>query len=283
MTKLPLLLIVAACSHAPAITAEEAALRRAEASAAYDKKDWATCARANLIAAQGPNRPLDALYEAACCQAQAGERDAALATLGRAVDAGYIELLFMQRDPDLGPLRDDARWQELVARIEHAPRRGHVNAELEQIYVEDQLDRAGAFESLDMQAVATRDRVRRERTIAIVDGGGAVASLDFVHAAFVFQHGEGVADFERAHQLAKRAAELDPADDTAKWLAAAAKDRALMTEGKPQWYGTQFQVHDGKWVLYQVDPAITDAERARWKVPPLALAKKRAEIMSQAK
>ena len=281
MTRLSPLLFVAACASTPSVTPDEAALRRSEASAAYDREDWATCARADLLAARGPNRPLEALYEAATCQARGGDRDGAFASLGRAVDRGFIELGFVQADPDFASLHGDPRWATILARIERAPRRGHTNAELERIYVDDQLDRAGPFEKLDMTKVVERDRIRRARTVAIVDGGGATTSLDYLHAAFVFQHGDGVSDFERAHELAKRAAELDPEDDTAFWLAAAAKDRALMTAGKPQWYGTQFNVEGGKWTLYQVDPSITDAERARWKVPPLAQAKRRAEIMSQ--
>ena len=41
------------------------------------------------------------------------------------------------------------------------------------------------------------------------------------------------------------------------------------------------RLHDGtrgdRWVLWPVDPATTDAERAEWDVPPLAEALRRAE------
>jgi hypothetical protein len=54
-----------------------------------------------------------------------------------------------------------------------------------------------------------------------------------------------------------------------------------MTLGKPQRYGTQFKRDPGgPWYLYPVDPAVTDEERARWNVPPLAELKKRAEALN---
>jgi hypothetical protein len=64
-------------------------------------------------------------------------------------------------------------------------------------------------------------------------------------------------------------------------LAAAAKDRFLMHSGKPQLYGTQFVLEGETWVLYEVDPSITDEERARWGVPPLAEARRSAEEMNR--
>lgn len=83
----------------------------------------------------------------------------------------------------------------------------------------------------------------------------------------------------RAHQLAKRAAELG-STQPARWLAAAAYDRWLMTGGRPQKYGTQYRSADGHWVLHEVDPATSDEERTRWDVPALAAALRRADQMT---
>ncbi len=80
----------------------------------------------------------------------------------------------------------------------------------------------------------------------------------------MFHHHTGnLADVWQAHALARRAAELGHRTN----LAAAAYDRWLLIQGKPQKYGTQYQ-WDG--TLYPVDPAMTDEERAAWLVPPLA-------------
>jgi hypothetical protein len=64
--------------------------------------------------------------------------------------------------------------------------------------------------------------------------------------------------------------ELDPKHGAARWLACAAEDRKLMYEKKPQKWGIQFQKQNGTWVLWQVDPTITDDQRAEWNVPTLA-------------
>jgi hypothetical protein len=53
-----------------------------------------------------------------------------------------------------------------------------------------------------------------------------------------------------------------------------------MTGGLPQKYGTQYRFANGRWILYEVDPAISDEERARWDVPPLAEALRRADEMT---
>ena len=56
-----------------------------------------------------------------------------------------------------------------------------------------------------------------------------------------------------------------------------------MYDKKPQKYGTQFQKQGDVWVLWEVDPATTDEERAKWDVPPLAEAKARAVQMNAKK
>jgi len=97
----------------------------------------------------------------------------------------------------------------------------------------------------------------------------------------VYQHGDTEEEIARAHELSLKAAELDPDHPVARWLAAASKDRLLMRQGKPQLYATQYTKVDGKWVLYQVDPSVTDEERAKWDCPPLAAAKKQEEAMNR--
>jgi hypothetical protein len=84
-----------------------------------------------------------------------------------------------------------------------------------------------------------------------------------------------------AYALSLNAMMLDPGNDLAKWLAAAAWDRTLVRLGKPQRYGTQFRVgKDGLRVLELVDPTVTDEERAEWNVPPLEEARKRENRMN---
>jgi hypothetical protein len=129
--------------------------------------------------------------------------------------------------------------------------------------------------------VGKRDDERRKRVQEIVEKGGAREAADYIHASMVFQHGTTPEDYDRANRWAAKAVELDPDYPGARWLAAASKDRYLMWSGKPQLYGTQFKRDgNGPWYLWQVDPSITDEERAKWDVSPLARAKARVEALN---
>ena len=56
-------------------------------------------------------------YNLACVQARAGEKDAAVASLGRAADLGFAFTATMLRDEDLDPIRDHPAFPGVVARI----------------------------------------------------------------------------------------------------------------------------------------------------------------------
>ena len=122
-----------------------------------------------------------------------------------------------------------------------------VNGELRALLAADQEDRVGG--TLGRDAVE-RDGVRLRRVKELL------------------QHGSALEDYWRAHELAKASA--DGGYAPARWIAAAAYDRWLMHQGEPQRFGTQyFSMAGGPLRLWEVDPATTDDERARWDVPPL--------------
>jgi|SRR5688572_2996476 len=143
------------------------------------------------------------------------------------------------------------------------------NVELINLYEQDQSDRSGSVEKMH-PALEQRDAERRKRVLELLGQGSVHTADDYFHAAMIFQHGEAVADIERAHQLALQAIAVDPGHKNARWLAAASEDRVLMYRDKPQRWGTQFKRIDGQWKLWPVDPATTDADRAKWGVPTLA-------------
>ncbi len=157
-----------------------------------------------------------------------------------------------------------------------------MNKELQALFEQDQADRR-AFEQLDheqIQQMLQRDRERRQRVEELIGSEALQAPEDYFHAAMVFQHGEKLEDFWKAHELAMRGAELGHPD--CRWLSAAAYDRWLMNQGKPQKYGTQYTTRDdGPYRLWDVDPNTTDEERAAWNVPPLAEALRQAEELNQ--
>ncbi|HZR41565.1 MAG TPA: DUF6624 domain-containing protein [Ktedonobacteraceae bacterium] len=156
-----------------------------------------------------------------------------------------------------------------------------MNSELRTLFEADQAERqhhpsAGTPEYRELRE---RDAQRRQRVTELIAQGALNVAEDYYHAALIFQHGESVEDIWKAHTLASTSAQLGFGQG--KWLAAAALDRWLMYQSKPQKYGTQF-VPDGKrWRIWDVDPTTTDADRAEWDVPPLEEQLKRAEDMTR--
>lgn len=153
-----------------------------------------------------------------------------------------------------------------------------MDKELRQLYEQDQADR------LDIQNLTLAQSERliqkdRERVEELIAQEALQTPEDYFHAAMLFQHGETLEHYWHAHELAKKGAELG--HPTCRWLAAAAYDRWLMRQGKLQKYGTQYILKDEQWALYEFDPAMTDAQRAEWNVPPLAQLLQRVEKMNQ--
>jgi hypothetical protein len=253
--------------------AERAALRR-EGLAAYEQQAWATCA--DLLARAGD------WYDAACCRARGGEPDLAFALLERVMADGFRDVAHLDRDPDLASLRADPRWSTAVAAASanHQAYLATVEPELLALYQADQADRARPYDQIDWKTVGPRDAERRRRVDELVAAGRARVADDYYHAAMVYQHGENVAEIRRARELALAAVKLEDGHARARWLAAAALDRELMYQDQPQKYGTQYKRLDGRWVLWKVDPATTDAERAAWGVPSLAEAEAQATAMN---
>lgn len=146
-----------------------------------------------------------------------------------------------------------------------------MNAELRTIFEADQADRRSGIGL----AMVARDRDRRRRVLELLAAGEVLGGPDHYHAAMVLQHGGSQQSYQRARELALRAAELG--HRPGRWLAAAALDRLLVHRGQRQKYGTQYRRWGDKRMLVEVDPATTDEDRAEWEVRPLAEALARAE------
>jgi hypothetical protein len=150
------------------------------------------------------------------------------------------------------------------------------NEELRALFADDQADRQGEMHP----QVFARDAARRRRVSELMHAGALRSGEDFLHAAFIFQHGSALEDYWQAHELALQAVELGQ-PHPARWLAAATYDRWLMHQGMPQKFGTQYLMRAGRWALHEVDPLTSDEERARWDVQSLAAALQRAEEMNR--
>ena len=145
-----------------------------------------------------------------------------------------------------------------------------MNNELVSLYRADKQERIKQpkANTAEYKAMRVRDLERREYVMELVAANHLHTAEDYYHAAHIMNHGDTVDDARNAHLLAFRSSELGYRP--ARWLAAASYDRWQMYQGKSQKYGTNY-VYDGKGDrLWDVDPEITDEERARWDVPPLA-------------
>jgi hypothetical protein len=162
-----------------------------------------------------------------------------------------------------------------------------MNEELRALFIADQAERNDhpEYDTPEYRRLRERDAARRGRVAEMIGEASLTSPEDYFHAALIFQHGETVEDIWQAHELAQRAAEMGATESMgyidSRWLAAAALDRWLMYQGRPQKYGTQF-VSDGKrYRLWDLDPATTDEERAASNVPPLEEQLKQAELLTQ--
>jgi len=151
-----------------------------------------------------------------------------------------------------------------------------VNKELKKMYDDDVKEKT-EVDWDDKEVVAKideNDKKRKKRVGEIVAEGGLRVAADYHHAALIFQHGSTTVDYKKANELAERGMELG--DERSKWLYAATLDRWLISQGKPQKYGTQFiKSEKDDWELGPINPTTTDKERACFNVPPVseALAK----------
>jgi hypothetical protein len=276
---LSLLFVLSACAQSlptppvdpsPSPAARIFALRL-RASDALSRGDYKTCSA--LLAEAAPLRPRPsgrAAVSRARCFAAGGEDEAAMTMLREAMPLKFRDCDLLRDGREFARLRGRADWAPIMqsCAANHAEYRRGINLELEALLKSDQADRGpGGVQGGLLDA---RDSFRLRRVKEIFKSGGVRSAADHFAAAMIFQHGTWVDDYRRAHELAVKAATLDPEDIEARWLAAASKDRELVARGKRQRYGTQFRTAPGgKMDFFPVDPSVTDAERAEWEVPPL--------------
>jgi len=143
-----------------------------------------------------------------------------------------------------------------------------ISKQLQDLFTADQKDRSdGAlWEDANFRnEVSKRDKVRKEEVSKYIKNDQLQTAEDYYFSAMIFQHGDSVADFKQAHQLAKTS--MNMGYESAKWLYAASLDRLLLHQGRKQRYGTQYRKeNNGKWFLPPVDEIISDDERKKYNV-----------------
>lgn len=268
--------VILASLTLPVWAGQSAESTRTNAVAAFEAGNFGKCA---TLFVQAANESLSMrgafLYEAARCHALNGKKNSARSSLSLAVLSGSVDPGILLRDDAFLTLRSMPSWKVLMQEARTAYLKGR-NLELYELYASDQEERSDPSR-IDWALLGERDEVRRRRVDELLDGGVALSAQDLYWASMVHQHGGTQVDSERAHELAMQALAIDRYHGDALWLAAATADRVLWFAGKPQKFGTQIVRKEGKYEVYDVDPSVTDEERARWNVPTLAEARKRAE------
>lgn len=191
----------------------------------------------------------------------------------RAIDAGRAEAYY--NGARMGAIlltrssvkaRIDAQGRPRSFLYTGPDRNWPTNPEMTALFTADQGDRNTPH--IDWSAVGPRDAQRRAHTQQLIDEGALHSGDDFLHAAFVFQHGADPDDFLKAHILATVA--VARGNRSAIWIASATLDRFLQSIGQPQVAGTQFNGRGGKWTQDPYNRSLmSDALRQALAVPPL--------------
>lgn len=272
MTRLALLLALCAggCDRSsakqPAPEPPVAIADPKQAAAAHAAGDWARCATLWLAVAGTTRGEAMAgpLYDAACCQARGGDRDAAFATLARAVAHGLTEPGIAD-DPDLASLHADPRWRALLAQVADARARAEaavaepaLRQTLLALEREDQDARDGNDEQLVAAVDARTTGLMREIVARYGWPGKSLVGKDGAHAAWLLvQHSRDLG----FQQQCLEKLELAVAQGEAQAVEHAyLYDRVAVNTGKPQRWGTQF---DADHQPYPIEDAARVDERRK--------------------
>lgn len=137
------------------------------------------------------------------------------------------------------------------------------------LYKIDQDERA-AKPRQPWDVIAQHDAEHAQRVLELLRDGQIRTPVDYCRAALIFHHGDTLDKKKLAYSLAWIGFQLDPANKECALVSAQAWDRILITQGKPQWYGTQYGKRDAASNLSGLLPldkdAVSDDERKRYGV-----------------
>ncbi|MDF1695563.1 MAG: tetratricopeptide repeat protein [Saprospiraceae bacterium] len=154
------------------------------------------------------------------------------------------------------------------------------NKSLAQLVYQDQMERSSHL--IDTSSTIQNDSIRRQTVYNFMKNNTLKTSNDYQNAALILQHGKDSSDFRQAVELMEKSIALNPYAD--KWLLAATTDRYLLSIGKKQIYGTQYQKlrnKESKWQIMDIDPTqITDAQRAEYGVETWARQQEKMRVMN---
>lgn len=141
-----------------------------------------------------------------------------------------------------------------------------VNSQLEELYIQDKRDRElYDIGKISLERLLELDKERLAILKKILPQLDTEEIWNCHYACLLLMHSHSKNDLEKAHQLAAKAVELG--STVTKWLYAASLDRMLISKGKKQKYGTQYDIASKKILPY--DRNTTDEEREEYGVSPI--------------
>ncbi|HEX7640762.1 MAG TPA: hypothetical protein VF472_01000 [Burkholderiaceae bacterium] len=162
-------------------------------------------------------------------------------------------------------------WSALSTSAAQATEPVADNETIAALYKIDQ-DERGAKPRQPWEIIAQHDAEHAERVITLLREGAIRTPTDYCRAALIFHHGDTLDKKKLAYSLAWIGFQLDPANRDCALISAQAWDRILITQGRPQWYGTQYGKRDANSSLSGLLPidkdAVSNEERARYGVDP---------------
>lgn len=152
------------------------------------------------------------------------------------------------------------------------------NEELENMAQQDQKSRA--LPQINWKKLNLEDSLRRERLAEMKKEGKINSPKDHFNAGIILQHGNDTLASAQAVYHFRTAIAGDSTLN--RWWYAAAVDRHLMRQNKPQIYGTQYVRYDeGPWTRYQIDSTkVSDQERQFYRVETLSQQREKERRMN---
>ena len=151
-----------------------------------------------------------------------------------------------------------------------------INSDLKKLYEDDKNDRwLWENKKLNNNQIKQNDEKRLKAAKKLLSQKkidlDEIWNCHYLCLLFMHSGSNDPEDYRKAHEFAKKAVLLG--SNVTKWLYAASLDRWLVSQGKLQKYGTQYDFKSGR--IFPYDKSTTDAERKKYGVVPLAKLLKR--------
>lgn len=212
--------------------------------------------------------------KAARCAAQTGDKKLAVKYLGKAFDLGWTTRS-LTSDHELAPLRQDARFVKLAAKMEESEKRRsafsspELLAELDAMYADDQKFRNRKERQAEQVQLDSLNLIRLEKIIERHGWPGSNQLNGRNYGWLIVQRQPLPVQKKYLKIMAKA---VKKGDEEAAFMAYL-EDRILVAEGKEQKYGTQIDKENRR--LYPVkDLEKVDLLRARVGLGPIETLRK---------